>query len=372
MTCHDDSQQSAAARPARRSRNAVCPRLRRGLMSVKLALIGGAVAFFLLLGAIVGVALYGALFSALTAAVVAAAKPGLNSAMVPRQYLTWVIRAGNECSAVSPPQIAAQIQQESAWQPDVVSNKGAEGIAQFLPATFAKYGQRDAPGPVTPTNAADAIMAMGRYDCVIARRVAGVPGSPLSNMLAGYNAGPDAVLASGGVPPFAETQLYVAAIEALIPKFEATTPAVAASFARAGSFAQAEIDAAEWYLGTPYVWGGGDINGPTDGGVFGQVLGFDCSGLVQYAVYQASGRTITLPRTSELQATVGTAVPRSQLAPGDVIAIQLRPDDYSHIVIYIGGGQVIQAPETGQDVDIVPLNNPYFSGKPQTIRWYGP
>ncbi len=303
--------------------------------------------------------------SAMGSAETTAAQPPLNAARIPPQYVRWVAQAGAECSAVSAPQIAAQIQQESDWRPNVVSSAGAEGIAQFLPATFAVYGRPDAPGPLSPFNPGDAIMAMGRYDCAIASAVAGVPGSLLGNMLAGYNAGIRAVLAYGGVPPFPQTQQYVADIEALIPEFEAGTPVPA------GAFAETEIAAAERWLGTPYVWGGGNIDGPTTQG--GPVAGFDCSGLVLYAVYQASGGKITLPHYSETQAAMGTAVPPSQLQPGDVIAIQNEPlqapGQYTHIVIYIGGGMVIQAPQPGQDVDEVPLSD--FNGFVQTIRWFG-
>jgi cell wall-associated NlpC family hydrolase len=326
-------------------------------MLLKAAAIGGALAIMLFVGlGFVVVA------SAMGTAETIAAEPPLNTAKIPPPYVKWVEEAGAECTAVSPAQIAAQIQQESGWRPDVVSDKGAEGIAQFLPATFAVYGRPDAPGPLSPFNPGDAIMAMGRYDCAIARAVAGVPGSLLSNMLAGYNAGVNAVLAYGGVPPFAETQQYVADIEALIPEFEVGTPVAG------GAFAQTEIAAAERYLGTPYIWGGGNIDGPTTG-LSGSVAGFDCSGLVLYAVYQASGGKITLPHSSEIQATMGTAVPPSQLQPGDVIAIQVDPGDFSHIVIYIGGGMVIQAPQPGQDVDEVPLSD--FSGLVQSIRWFG-
>lgn len=293
-----------------------------------------------------------------------ASKPGLNTARVPAPYVAWVEKAGAECAAVSPPQIAAQIQQESNWRPLVVSSAGAEGIAQFLPRTWPSWGRHDAPGPVSPFDAPDAIMAMGRYDCAIAAQVASVPGDALANMLAGYNAGPAKVLQYGGIPPFAQTQEYVASIEALIPRYELSLsgppPATRSAFARA------EIAAAEHYLGTPYVWGGGGPNGPTGGG-------FDCSGLVLYAVYQASGGRILLPHSSELMATMGVAVPRSGIQPGDVIAIQeepqANPGDYSHIVIYIGGGQVLQAPHTGANVDIIPLSD--FSGLPQAIRRFG-
>lgn len=326
-------------------------------MLIKAAAIAGVLALplFLLFGLVV-------VASAMGSAETTAAEPALNTARVPPQYVQWVERAGSECGAVSAPQIAAQIQQESGWRPNVVSSAGAEGIAQFLPATFAVYGRPDAPGPLSPFNAGDAIMAMGRYDCAIAKAVAGVPGSLLSNMLAGYNAGTNAVLHYGGVPPFAQTQQYVAAIEALIPEFEASTPVAT------GAFAETEIAAAERWLGTPYVFGGGNIDGPTTG-LAGSLSGFDCSGLVLYAAYQASGGKLTLPHSSEMMATMGTAVPPSQLQPGDVIAIQVDPGDFSHIVIYIGGGMVIQAPQPGENVDEVPLSD--FNGLVQAIRWFG-
>jgi hypothetical protein len=299
-----------------------------------------------------------------------AAKPALNIAAVPAPYVSWVERAGAECAAVSPPQIAAQTQQESAWNKDAVSSAGAQGLGQFLPGTWATWGRADAPGPVSPFNPGDALMAMGRYDCAISAEVARVPGSPLANMLAGYNAGPAAVLEFGGVPPFAQTQGYVASIEALIPRYER---ALAAPPPPHSAFAAAEVLAAEHWLGTPYVWGGGGPAGPTTGLAGNGLTGFDCSGLVLYAVARASGGRILLPHSSEIQATLGTAVPPGDLQPGDVIAIQeeprTRPGDFSHIVIYIGGGQVIQAPHTGANVDIVPLTD--FAGLPQAIRRYG-
>jgi hypothetical protein len=337
--------------------------------AIKLAAIGAAavLALFLLFGLIV------ISWATNTTGAAATASAALNTSKVPAQYVAWIEEAGTECSAVSPPQIAAQLYQESRLNDegtnnDVVSPAGAEGIAQFMPGTWATYGQADAPGPVSPFNVGDAIMAMGRFDCALASMLAGVPGTPMSNMLAGYNAGPQAVLDADGVPPIAQTQQYVADIEALIPQFSAPGISLDAS-----GFAQAEINAAERWLGTPYVWGGGDPSGPTLGVPNSQnpgVPGFDCSGLVLYAVYQASGGKILLPHLANDQAAMGVAVPPSQLQPGDVIALQLDgPGVYSHIVIYIGGGMVIQAPTFGQDVDEVPLSS--FAGAPEAIRWFG-
>jgi cell wall-associated NlpC family hydrolase len=298
-----------------------------------------------------------------------AARPALNTAAVPAAYVSWVERAGAECAAVSPPQIAAQTQQESGWNKHARSSADAQGLAQFLPRTWAVWGRADAPGPVSPFNPGDALMAMGRYDCAIAAQVAQVPGSPLADMLAGYNAGPQAVLQFGGVPPFAQTQQYVASIEQLIPRYELV---LAAPPPPHSAFAAAEVLAAERWIGTPYVWGGGNPNGPTAGLAGNGPAGFDCSGLVLYAVAQASGGRILLPHSSEIQATLGAAVPPADIRPGDVIAIQEdpvnHPGDFDHIVIYIGGGEVIQAPHTGANVDIVPLAS--ISGLPLAIRRY--
>ncbi|MCQ4044275.1 NlpC/P60 family protein [Streptantibioticus rubrisoli] len=286
---------------------------------------------------------------------------GLATNSVPTAYLRWVQAAGAECKAVSAPLIAAQIQQESGWNPNAVSPVGAEGIAQFMPETWPNWGKDDdGTHNVSPFNAADAIMAMGRYDCAIAKEVANVPGDPIANMLAGYNAGSGAVVRYNGVPPYAETQGYVTSIEALMKKFEAP---LAPGGGGGTAFGQAEIAAAEKYIGLPYVWGGGAPSGPTGGG-------FDCSGLVLYAVYQASGGKIELPHSSEEMATMGTEVPRNQMQPGDAIVIQTEgPGDYSHVVLYIGGGQIVEAPHTGAFVRTAPLSQ--YDGMVQDVRRFG-
>ncbi|MFI8784745.1 C40 family peptidase, partial [Streptomyces albidoflavus] len=82
--------------------------------------------------------------------------------------------------------------------------------------------------------------------------------------------------------------------------------------------------------------------------------------------YQATGGRITLPRTSQLQATEGKAVARGDLRPGDLIAFQMRSPSYDHIAIYAGSGQIIHAPGTGKVVRLEPLAT--YDAKPQTIR----
>jgi peptidoglycan DL-endopeptidase CwlO len=90
------------------------------------------------------------------------------------------------------------------------------------------------------------------------------------------------------------------------------------------------------YLGVPYVWGGESPKG------------FDCSGLVAY-VYAQLG--ITLPHYAAAQYQLGVAVPRDQLQPGDLVFF----DSLDHVGIYIGDGQFVHAPHTGDVVKITSL-----------------
>ena len=337
-------------------------------------------------------------------------KPGA----VPKGYVAAVVAAAQTCPQVTAGLLGAQLNQESGFDPHVVSPAGAQGIAQFMPGTWPNWAaDDDGSGNVSPFNPYDAIRAMARYDCALAKTTAHVPGDPITNMLAAYNAGPDKVLAYHGVPPYDETRNYVASIKAAIPDFAgdgsagssgtAVQAAAAAPAAPAhhwydplvkawneawaetahssgssasatapasdSGFAQREVQAAKHYLGTAYVWGGGDTSGPTNGGS-GQTQGFDCSGLVLYAVYVASDGQITLPHYADDQAHLGTAVSRADLQPGDVIAFKLKgPDEYDHIVIYAGNGQVITAPQTGETVRMQSLAS--FGDVPMTIRRFG-
>jgi len=298
--------------------------------------------------------------------------PVLATAAVPIPALIPVLeQAGSLCQGISAPLLAAQIDAESGWNPAAVSPAGAEGIAQFLPTTFVTYGRNDdGTGNVSPFNPTDAVMAMGRYDCALLAAVSGITGEdPVSLMLAAYNAGLGAVLAHGGIPPYAETEAYVAKVLALVPTYAlALSPQPGSP-----SFAQAVVAAATGEIGIPYSWGGGSVTGPSFGIATGATtMGFDCSGLVLFAIAQASGGQVVLPHSSELQATMGTPVAPPAIAPGDVIAFALGPDptDFDHIGIYIGNNQMIDAPETGSVVRVDTLNS-YWQGVPSVIRSFG-
>jgi cell wall-associated NlpC family hydrolase len=326
------------------------------------AIVAGAAAGVMTL--VVGVSLAGGIGSASAQPVGTGLLAGnLTPAAVPDPALVpWVEKAGSLCPTFPPSVIAAQIQTESGWNPVAVSPAGAVGDGQLMPATFAAYGADDAgTGQADPRNPVDSIMAAGRYDCALVGQEAALATSTgipvLSLALAAYNAGPRAVADAGGIPPFPETQAYVTKVEALAATLVARPPASA--------FGQAVLTGAEAWMGTPYTWGGGTPSGPS-----GSPAGFDCSGLVLYAVYQASQGQVTLPHSSELQATMGQVVNPADLRPGDVIALQLKgPGDFDHIVIFAGNGQVVAAPHAGGVVQVQPLSD--FARAPFAVRRFG-
>jgi hypothetical protein len=106
----------------------------------------------------------------------------------------------------------------------------------------------------------------------------------------------------------------------------------------------AAVAAAKSYLGRPYQYGGG--HGPTPGGT----PNVDCSGLVRYAYYIATGRDV-LNGTTTTQAKLSDVIAASAARPGDLIFYSGN----SHVAIYLGNGQMIEAPHTGANVRIVSI-----------------
>ena len=96
------------------------------------------------------------------------------------------------------------------------------------------------------------------------------------------------------------------------------------------------------YLGVPYVWGGASPRG------------FDCSGLVVYVFAQIG---VSLPHSTYALWNVGVPVSRDQLQAGDLVFF----NGLGHMGIYIGGGQFIHSPHTGDVVKISSLSDSWYA-----------
>ncbi|MGW2522492.1 C40 family peptidase [Streptomyces sp. NPDC001617] len=269
---------------------------------------------------------------------------------VPAAYSAIVAKWGNLCSALNPALLAAQLYQESGFNPNAKSGAAAEGIAQFIPGTWATHGiDGNGDGVKNVWDPQDAIPSAASYDCQLASYVKDVPGNLTENMLASYNAGAYAVIKYGGVPPYKETRNYVKTITTLEESFAAPVSRVDPSEQAAGA-----IGYAQKKLGTPYLWGG---NGTAaDGGRF------DCSGLTK-AAYESVG--VTLPRVANDQYNAGAHPQRDELLPGDLVFFS---DDLTdsrairHVGIYVGGGYMIDAPRTGAVIRFDPIDTPDYFG----------
>ena len=138
-----------------------------------------------------------------------------------------------------------------------------------------------------------------------------------------------------------------AARAAAQPAQVTTAPTI--DVAGSGSGAGA-VRAAQGQIGVPYVWAGA-----TPGG------GFDCSGLTMWAWGQAG---VSLPHSAAAQYESIEHIPFSDLQPGDLIFYASYGYIY-HVVMYVGGGDVIQAEETGTNVMITALpGGAYAAGRP--------
>lgn len=123
---------------------------------------------------------------------------------VPERYRALIL-TGARRGGVPPIVLAALLRAESGFSPTAVSPVGAQGIAQFMPATARQMGLSD------PFDPDQAIPAAGRHLGRLLRRFGSIPLA-----LAAYNAGEGNVQRYGGIPPFRETQGYVSRIMALI------------------------------------------------------------------------------------------------------------------------------------------------------------
>lgn len=287
----------------------------------------------------------------------------LASGKVPSDLEPWFRRGGSLCSEIRASLLAAQSRQESGFRRGLTSPAGAQGIAQFLPSTATSINPEDGQpfvidadgnGIASLWDDGDAIIGQARFMCNLAHQAeqwsatGTADGDVVALALAAYNAGPDAVTRSGGVPPFPETISYVGQILATEPEYRAP-----GAWGRSVPGEHVGVDAGdriataarEW-IGTPYVWGGGGPGGPSNGG-------FDCSGLTSAAVFAATGQT--LPRTSEQQWEIGDEIPLDQVRPGYLVFSEFGPRGPGHVAIASGAGQQIHAPQPGDHVREAPI-----------------
>ncbi|WP_080733867.1 C40 family peptidase [Rhodococcoides fascians] len=161
------------------------------------------------------------------------------------------------------------------------------------------------------------------------------------------------------------------------------------TFTPGGPFGANVIAAAMRWLGTPYAWGGGNTDGPTNGisdgggaadahGDTGKV-GFDCSGLTLYSVFQASGGAISLDHYTgdtstpgQLYDPRGQDIPLDEKQPGDLIYFGSGGNTH-HVGIYYGlengTEMLLNAPQSGDVVKVQPLSD--FSGETMYVRRFG-
>ncbi|MFC7928741.1 C40 family peptidase [Streptomyces cinereoruber] len=264
---------------------------------------------------------------------------------VPSWVGALVEKSAGTCPQVTASLLAAQLFQESGFATHLTSPRGAQGIAQFMPDTWAQHGvDGDGDGIKDVWNPKDAVPAQAAYLCILAKEVKKVPGDSTDNMLAAYNAGGPAVIRYQGVPPYSETRQYVKRIRELATLWSTPiNPNVPA-----GSGATKAIFAAKQALGTWYQWGG-DCRAPFTG-----QNGCDCSSLTKMA-WAAAG--VNLPRVTYDQVKAGTAVKSvAQLQPGDLLFTVPGRMGPEHVGMYIGNNEVIDAPHTGAMVRIKPLS----------------
>ncbi|MGW2108300.1 C40 family peptidase [Streptomyces sp. NPDC001948] len=231
----------------------------------------------------------------------------------------------------------------------------AVGPFQFLPSTWEGVG-KDANGDkkADPHNADDAALGAAVYLCGKGRDLA--KRSQLKAAVLQYN----------------HSSEYVANVTGWIDQY--TAAAQGPELKNVSEKVRTVIEAALTQKGVPYSWGGGSASGKSFGvccspsGKSGaSIKGFDCSGLTLYAYARVGVR---LPRTAAAQAGVGRRIPASLgkgfLKPGDLVFYAYAPgldSTIHHVGIYVGGGQMVNAPRPGTPVRLDAVDAmPGFAG----------
>jgi cell wall-associated NlpC family hydrolase len=237
--------------------------------------------------------------------------------------------------------------------------RSVEGGGLGLSYEMGKQDKLPAGTPVTVAGRSVRSMRVGGFgtvgiggvDAVITDRAARALGFPVRNAI--VISAPSAHFAkltreiTKALPHGTQVdQLVVQAVQGTSSAATAVAGSVAPATGGLASAAviHAMLVAAVSRLGMPYVWGAA---GPSS---------FDCSGLVQWSFARAG---VVMPRVAADQARTGPSVPVNRLTPGDLLFYHTdptAPDYISHVAIYLGGGKMIQAPEPGMNVEVVPVD----------------
>lgn len=242
------------------------------------------------------------------------------------------------------------------------SSAGAQGLMQFMPATFARYAvDGDVDGKTTITSDADSIYSAANY-LVASGALHGPDG--IRGALYAYN---HALWYVNDVLYY--TAAYTGEDITANPCVTLDTSANTGPLPLTGTRPPiVAVNAALAWIGTPYSWGGGNAHGPTAGICCSpsghddrHIIGFDCSGLVLYAYAQIG---IHLPHVAHdiSHHSGGQPIPPdfNQMKPGDTIGFSYTPGgNVFHIGLYLGDGQMLDSDSRG--VSIASLTSGYYS-----------
>ncbi|MFY7069396.1 C40 family peptidase [Nocardiopsis changdeensis] len=222
---------------------------------------------------------------------------------------------------------------QGRWDGDTTYD-AAVGVTQLLPAWWADHGaDGNNDTRADPHNVYDATWSSAIELCTShpEQQVDFTDAQDLHDALFRYN-------------PW---DTYVDNVLAHIEHYQQLT----ASTVPPGGSEQGRI-AAEWALaqvGKPYLWGG---TGPDS---------FDCSGLTMMA-WHAAG--VSIPRVTTDQVNTGTRVDLDVLAPGDLLFYDTGSGPApSHVTMYVGDGQMVHAPSSGQTIRVEPVAGAYYSAR---------
>lgn len=221
------------------------------------------------------------------------------------------------------------------------------------PETFGSKDRWDSAAPVPAGSSRGRQWDVGMWDPTLPQiPSANVPGDPIAvvNQVLGYSATSAQLTADMG-------KKFLEGLGILKPTDTGITNAPTGS--TSGRIPRVYGRQASEYvirrgmsqIGVPYSWGGGNAAGPSKGIDSGAgTVGFDCSGLVLYSL---AGVGIKLPHYSGAQYKLGRKIPSAQMRRGDVIFY--GPGGSQHVTLYLGDGQMLEAPDVGLKVRVAPV-----------------